>query len=247
MVKDKQYNYDESFHVNPNLQKRIVQKNNFTYRLILGVLDKYLKSSETVLDIGCGVGTLCLYLASKNKKVTGIDISKNAIKSCKESAEHLGLSKNTQFDVVKFPDQTFKGNYDGIILIEVIEHIKNDMKALEQIYKGLNKGGIAIISTPSANAPLAKFGLLKDFDKRVGHVHRYTELELKEKAKIVGFKVLKTEKREGVVRNFLFTNKGAGHLVRFVRYFVADIVTFVDNISLNLFGESDLFIILKKP
>jgi len=31
------------------------------------------------LDVGCGVGTLDFYLASKGKSVTGIEISKRAV------------------------------------------------------------------------------------------------------------------------------------------------------------------------
>lgn len=63
----------------------------------------------------------------------------------------------------------------------------------------------------------------------------------------VGFDILETRKTEGVLRNFLFLNPIAGKFVRFVRFFVSDLITFLDNISLYIFGESQIFVVLRKP
>jgi cyclopropane fatty-acyl-phospholipid synthase-like methyltransferase len=43
------------------------------------------------LDIGCGEGNICAYLASKGFDATGIDISRNAIKLAKKNADRLAV------------------------------------------------------------------------------------------------------------------------------------------------------------
>lgn len=235
----------EVFHQTTLMQKRIVDKNNFTYRIIFDVLNKYFKGGKKILDIGCGAGTICLYLGSKGNNVCGIDISQNAIISCNESAKFLGL-KNVSFERMDFPNKVPEGKFDYILCSEVLEHLENDDLALKKVFSLLNNNGIAIISTPSKNAPLYRLGLAKEFDQRVGHLRRYTLEELVEMCKKKGFHILETKKTEGVIRNFLFLNPIAGKLVRFIKFFVSDVVTFLDNIFLKLFGESQIFVIVKK-
>jgi SAM-dependent methyltransferase len=47
---------------------------------------------DTVLDIGCGPGTLAIPLAKRVKSVTGLDISTEMLKYLKENADKSGLS-----------------------------------------------------------------------------------------------------------------------------------------------------------
>lgn len=237
----------ELFHKDTKSQISIIDTNNFTYRVILPVVNKYIGTKKKILDIGCGAGTLCFYIASKGNSVTGIDISKKAINACEMSAKNLSLASKTSFKVLTFPQEMPKGKFDVVILTEVLEHLEEDKLALRKIYNLLSKNGIAIISTPSKNAPLYKLGLLKKFDERVGHLRRYTMEELIKMCSSVGFEVLETRKEEGIVRNFLFTNFVAGKLLRVVRGFMTDIVTGIDTIACKLFGESDIFIIVRKP
>ncbi len=243
-MKEKLY---EAFHGNTNAQFKLITSSNFTYRIITEVLNKYISNGKSVLDIGCGAGTLCFYLANKDNKCVGVDVSDRAIRFCKQTAKNLDLEKRTAFKVINFPRESLRQKFDVVILTEVIEHLENDNLALKKIYELLNKDGIAIISTPSQNAPLYKMGLAKKFDERVGHLRRYTVEELVRKCEKVGFKVIETKKTEGIIRNFLFLNPIAGKSLRVVKYFVSDLVTFLDNISLKLFGESDIFVIMRKP
>ncbi len=235
----------ESFHKTTTTQKRLIQDKNFTYRHILQILNKYITSSQKILDIGCGAGTLCLYYAHRGNAVVGIDISQTAINRAKKSASLLKLKK-AKFEKMDFPNKTPQEQFDFIIFTEVIEHLENDELALNKIYKLLKKNGMAFISTPSRNAPLHRLGLAKNFDKEVGHLRRYTLKELEKKVKKSGFTIIETKKTEGIVRNFLFLNPIAGKSVRFIKFFLSDWVTFIDAISLKLFGESNIFLVIKK-
>lgn len=237
----------EVFHETTLVQKKIISEKNFTYRIILKVINKFLLKGKKnkILDIGCGAGTLSLYLASKKNEVLGIDIAENAIYSCKSSAEYLNL-KNVSFQQMPFPDKIPNGKFDLIICSEVLEHLKDDKLALKKIFSLLNNGGIAIISTPSIDAPIYRLGLARKFDERVGHLRRYSLEKLVSMCKESGFIIIETRKTEGVLRNFLFLNPIAGKLVRFIRWNISNVVSFFDDISLTFFGESQIFVVVKK-
>lgn len=237
----------EAYHHSTSPQKKIISENNFTYRLIVNFLNKYInnKKSFRILDVGCGAGTLAFYLASKGHKVKGIDISDTAIESCRQSAWYLGL-KNVTFDSVAFPRKSLNGTYDFVLLTEVLEHLQNDRLAIRRINRLLTKKGLLFLTTPLSSAPLARLGLIDNFDRRVGHIRRYDIKELRHMLESNGFALLEVKKTEGIIRNFLFVNPLAGKTVRFIKVFLSDWVTFIDNISLKLFGASNVFIIARK-
>ena len=147
---------------------------------------------------------------------------------------------------MKFPDQAPQDKYDLILFMEVIEHLEDDQKALKKVYSLLNKNGIAIISTPSINAPLYRLGLAKKFDKRVGHLRRYTMQELQLKCLKAGFEIIETKKTEGILRNYLYLNSIAGKFIRLIKYFMVDVILSLDGLTMKAFGESDLFIVVRK-
>lgn len=246
-MKDSIKKTHEIYHQSTRSSSKIIKDNNFTYRHLISVINKFLhKDKKDILDIGCGAGSISFYLASKGYNVTGIDISQNAISSCRDSAKKMKL-KNTKFIQGIFPDEiNINRKFDAVIFTEVIEHLENDASALSKINELLIPNGILILSTPSINAPLHKLGLTKKFDKEVGHLRRYSMPQLKTLLKKNNFKISKTVRTEGILRNFLFVNPYTGKLVRYVNFFASDFVTFLDNISLKLFGESNYIIVARK-
>jgi len=108
---------------------------------------------------------------------------------------------------------------------------------------------MTVISVPSKNSPLFKLGFTKKFDERVGHLRRYNQEDLIRLLRKTGFKILEIQKTEGILRNFLFVSKFTGQIIRVANRFwiVSDIFTFIDNITLKLFGESQLIVVAQKP
>lgn len=237
----------EKYHTTTQQQPRVVTKSNFTYRLLINVLNKHIKKSMSVLDIGCGAGTISFYLASRGNKITAIDISKKAIIECRKSAKMMGLS-NAVFAQSEFPKFNNSKKFDAVIFTEVIEHLPNDKLALKKINSLLKNGGLLILSTPSINAPLNRMGATRKFDKEVGHLRRYDLRLLRKLLKDAGFRILETKKTEGIFRNFLFVNPYAGKLVRFLNYssLLSNIATSLDGITLKALGESNYIIVAKK-
>ena len=236
----------EDYHSIIKPQKRVISENNFTYRVALSLLKKYFKDTKSILDIGCGVGTVDFFLAIQKKEVFGIDISKRAISAAKENAKLFRLENKIHYKVIDFPRQTIVGRYDGVVISEVLEHLDSDRNAVKKVYKLLKNNGVVLASSPSKDAPLFRLGLLGSFDRKVGHLRRYSEYEFRYLFESNNFRLIKLIKTEGILRNFLFTNHTAGKLIRFIQGPISDLITIVDNLTIPLFGESNYYIVAEK-
>lgn len=237
----------EKYHSSRNKQKSVIENSDFTYQYLLEILNSVNLKNKKILDIGCGVGTIDFYLASKGAEVLGVDISENGIKMANKNASNLNLKSNTKFKVMNFPNKVPEGKFDIIICSEILEHLTDDDLAVKKIKTLLNKNGIIIASSPSENSLLYRMGMLKKFDKEVGHLRRYSEKSYKELFTSAGFKVVKTKKNEGFIRNFLFTNDFGGQMLRVLnKWPFSKILTFVDDLTVPVLGESDILLVAKK-
>lgn len=237
----------EIYHAKRILQKKVITARDFTYTTVISLLSKYGFKGKDILDIGCGTGTMDFYIAKNGGWVKGLDISKNAIKIAKKNAVLLNLSQQVNFSNIDFPKQVPIGRYDMILCMEVLEHLKNDYLAVKKIKKLLNDDGIVIASSPSVNSPLYKLGKLKKFDKEVGHLRRYTQKSFEDLFLSNKMTIVESKLTEGFLRNFLFTSKIGGFVLKFAkRWPFSKMVTFVDNITVQLFGESDIVVVAKK-
>lgn len=237
----------ERYHSKRNLQDKVINNDDYTYRTLIALLNKYSFNKERVLDIGCGVGTIDFFLASMGKRVLGVDISKNGISVALRSSSNLGLENMVNFIVGDVSDLDINEQFDLIICSEVLEHIVDDHLIVTKMKKLLKKNGIIITSSPSSNAPLYKLGMLEKFDKEVGHIRRYTESEFVSLFESSGFSVLEKIKTEGIIRNFFFTNSFGGFMLRFLkRWPFSKLISFLDDMTIPILGESNIYLVLKK-
>ena len=100
---------------------------------------KKIKNNSTILDVGCGDGTLCFKLSSCNK-VIGIDTSKDAIKIANQNNTHDNVSFIND-DYLKY---NFNNKFDVIIFVASIHHM-NMEEALIKAKSLLNKNGKIMI------------------------------------------------------------------------------------------------------
>lgn len=237
----------EVYHSNRTNQKRVIADDDFTYQSSLRFLQKYGIKDQKILDIGCGVGTIDFYIVKNGGHVMGIDVSKNGINVAKHNAINLRIKKNLRFKVIEFPQTILKGEFDKILCSEVLEHIKNDKLAVTAISKLLKKNGIVIASSPSINAPLYKMSFLKKFDQKVGHLRRYSKDDFIHLFQNVGLEILEIKGTEGILRNFLFTNSFGGLLLRILnKKPLSRVISFIDDLTIPLFGESNIYLVARK-
>lgn len=139
-------------------------------RLFFGYKSAQNIVSGNTLEVGCGVGRGVEVLLGNADKYTAIDKNKSLTDSLKAkypSANFLNLNI-PPFEGIE--DNTF----DTVVTFHVIEHIPNDKKFVEEIYRVLKPGGTALISTPNK---------AKSFARNPWHIREYTKESL---TKLVG-------------------------------------------------------------
>jgi len=105
-----------------------------------------LKKDEIVLDLGCGSGRDCLFLARRGFKTVGIDISDVAIEKARKRAKSEKL--NVKFDVGNIEELPYEDkSFDKIISAYTIEsvNIKKVTKEMHRVLKDDGKAYLLII------------------------------------------------------------------------------------------------------
>lgn len=125
-------------HTNHYLTKDLFQIPSFVWiKKELGV-----KKGEKVLDAGCGTGYLLDFLCGKRVKGVGVDISWEALKTAKKLFPWFEF---IQADLTKLPFKN--GNFDKIFCFNVIEHIKDQDKAMREFQRVLKPRGVIVFGT----------------------------------------------------------------------------------------------------
>ena len=108
------------------------------------------KKEESVLDLGCAMGTFCFALAPLCKQITGVDYSKKAVELCSRLLTTSPYS-NIGFVCADARSTTLQSeSYDVIICADLFEHLYPDVteKVLDECKRLLKKGGKLVIWTP---------------------------------------------------------------------------------------------------
>ena len=136
-------------------------------------LPNNLKKDITVVEFGAGTGYLAeLIQVEHGVKPICVEIDSNLVKALKDKGFFTLESLNEM-----------KAPVDFIYTSNVLEHIEEDLLALQDIYKSLKIGGMLAVYVPAL--PM----LYSGHDKKIGHVRRYKRKELIQKVSQVGFVV----------------------------------------------------------
>ena len=98
------------------------------------------------LDMACGTGTNSIYLAKKGFRVTGVDISREAVRLARIRAKREGLS-NVTFKVLDLTRFSFKPERYSLIVCTYFL----DRKPFPRIRRSLRAGGLLIYETYNEN------------------------------------------------------------------------------------------------
>lgn len=145
------------------------------------------KKNQKVLDLGSGAGEFSEMLKKKGNNVYCCDFSKIYVNKLKRRAFKAKLADFNE----KLP---FKDNFfDGIVCLEVIEHIAKAEDFLKEINRVLKKSGWFIISTPNISwLGYRLLTLLGRVPFKEGyHLRYFNYYWLKKKIELVGFSVEK--------------------------------------------------------
>ncbi len=104
-----------------------------------------------VLDAGSGLGQHSYYLARKCRtcQITGVDVNAAQVENNNRFFQQIGLGDRVRFQTGRLEEFVCEQCYDLVLNIEVIEHIEDDRRVIENFYASLRPGGTLILSTPS--------------------------------------------------------------------------------------------------
>ncbi|MGK7901756.1 MAG: bifunctional 2-polyprenyl-6-hydroxyphenol methylase/3-demethylubiquinol 3-O-methyltransferase UbiG [Hormoscilla sp.] len=103
-----------------------------------------------IIEVGCGGGIFCEYLAKQGYQVLGVDMSRGAIKVAQEHAVIANVPVEYQVSNVyelPFEDESF----DVVMSSNFLQHVEDLVTAFSQMSRILKKGGLFIFDTISRN------------------------------------------------------------------------------------------------
>ena len=114
-----------------------------TTRLCLEMCEKYMKSGDTVLDVGCGSGILGIAaLLTGASRAVGVDIDEVAVRTAKENAELNGVADKFTAIHGSFTDKV-EGKFDIVLANIVADAIIFLSKGVKDFMK---EGSVYIMS-----------------------------------------------------------------------------------------------------
>jgi 2-polyprenyl-3-methyl-5-hydroxy-6-metoxy-1,4-benzoquinol methylase len=128
---------------------------------------------QRILEVGCGIGTYTAELAMGARTITAMDMECAFVD---EAVRRLGHHSNvrllcgdaTAADMPKSDDEAF----DTVILLDVLEHIEDDVALLARLGARLRPAGYLILKVPAMPS------LYSPMDKAIGHWRRYDKAGL---------------------------------------------------------------------
>jgi 2-polyprenyl-3-methyl-5-hydroxy-6-metoxy-1,4-benzoquinol methylase len=135
-----------------------------------------------LVEIGCGSGALLYDLDEMGFSCKGIEISAAAL----EIARYVNRS-SANVTIWRKAQEEWQYKFDYVLALEVLEHIENDLGALQQWASLLKPNGGLLVSVP------AHPRLWDAYDLWAGHFRRYQRDGLRRLLEYAGFSVQKIE------------------------------------------------------
>jgi SAM-dependent methyltransferase len=114
-----------------------------------------------ILDVGCGWGVNLRALEKMEYEASGLDISRRILELIDEPQRRL-----IEADLNQTPPET-QSLYEGLLMLDVLEHLDDDRGTVGRLAKLLRPGGIIVVSVPALPE------LFSEFDQIQGHRRRY--------------------------------------------------------------------------
>ena len=105
---------------------------------------------RSILDVGCGIGTYVRRFRDFSPNVYGLDVSAERL-----AEAHLPNLVAAEAEALPFAD----GSFDVVVFNEVIEHVKDDRRAIADALRTLREGGHIVIYAPNRLYPFETHGI----------------------------------------------------------------------------------------
>ncbi len=147
-------------------------------QIVKDIFEKICKipQNSDILDVGCGTGGFASKLLDKYN-IIGVDTSEIAL----EYSRKRGIKHLYNCYLNEFPNRDF--NIKAITILDVIEHIEDDVAVVEQCYSILQSNGYIIATVPAYKWMWSHHDVIHH------HYRRYKQRQFNELLTNAGFKI----------------------------------------------------------
>ena len=147
---------------------------------------------QKIMDAGCGAGQVSGWLAGLGHEVWGCDPSKSGVELARKNFPKAQFFTS---DLMEGPPKVIPiGGYDGIVNVEVVEHLFDPEKLLKNLHSALKPDGWVILTTPyHGYLKNLTLSLTNSWDKHFmvdspgGHIKFFSPATLQNMMEDVGF------------------------------------------------------------
>jgi SAM-dependent methyltransferase len=145
---------------------------------------------RNILDAGSGPGVFTFELGRRfpNASVLGIDFLKESINACRHIANQIE-APNVEFQLKKIETLQKNGFFDLILCVDILEHVQNDVAALQSLYDAVAPEGILVLHVPALYRRYPIWKKRLNFDVETHVRAGYKKEEILEKVKLTGFRI----------------------------------------------------------
>ncbi len=123
-----------------------------------------------VLEVGAGLGAITARY-EQGREVVANDVSPACVQALRERfADH----PNVRVEDRDLRTLELDERFDSVLMVNVLEHIADDVEALQGLSRLLVPGGNVVVYVPALN------GLYGALDQKIGHYRRYSVWRLRE-------------------------------------------------------------------
>jgi ubiquinone/menaquinone biosynthesis C-methylase UbiE len=146
--------------------------------------------AEPVVDVGAGDALFAGLVARTGARTVALDPEPRAVACAQKAIADAGLSASVACmqgtaEKLPFPNASFR----AAMLLDVIEHLRNPVRALAEVHRALTPSGALIVATPAW-----RYGHRND---PVYHLDEYREDELARQLRACGFAITQTARIKG--------------------------------------------------
>lgn len=171
-------------------RKKIEHYNGLTIKADLGLHDQItnrlqmeLPPGSIILDFGAGEGALTARLNDCGYKMVAVDKDEGNFKLT--DADFYRVDFDCDQEISDFVN-SHKSLYDAVLSVEVIEHVKDQWRYVQQLMIMAKPGGLVLITTPNVTSWLSRlmffftgrFHQFADSDLKYGHISPICPWEL---------------------------------------------------------------------
>lgn len=117
------------------------------------------KKFKHLVSLGSGAGHFEVMLSKYADKITGVDLSPEAVKVANENKDKHGVD-NVEYVCSSYADLKFDNEVDGVICLGFLHHVRDsDLPILlDKVFKAVKPGGFIYTNDPNIHGVMRKIG-----------------------------------------------------------------------------------------